>query len=190
MFCRTLLCLSHFVIKVLHVLFFLVCQLIRLVQPYSFTLVFYSILVTLVRPYSMYVLTLFRFALVRRNTLLRLVRLCVLYVGILFGFSTSMFYVYVGILWWSQFASTNRTAMFYLCWYFILSQYVGTLSTGMFYVYVAMFFGLRTLVSLVRPSSTVYVGILFRPSHVSALSMAMIYVCWYFIPPKSHQYGQ
>ena len=47
------------------------------------------------------VLTLFRFALVRRNTLLRLVRLCVLYFGILFGFSTSMFYVYVGILWWS-----------------------------------------------------------------------------------------
>ena len=56
----------------------------------------------------------------------------------------------------------------------------------MFYVYVAMFFGLSTLVSLVRPSSTVYVGILFRPSHVSALSMAMIYVCWYFIPPTSH----
>jgi len=46
----------------------------------------------------MYVLTLFRFALVRLNTLVRLVRLGVLYIGILFGFSTAMFYVYVGIL--------------------------------------------------------------------------------------------
>ena len=52
--------------------------------------VFYSTLVTLVRPYSMYVLTLFRFALVRLNTLVRSVRLGVLYVGILFGFSTAM----------------------------------------------------------------------------------------------------
>lgn len=34
----------------------------------------------------MYVLTLFRFALVRRNTLVRSVRLGVLCVGILFGF--------------------------------------------------------------------------------------------------------
>ena len=44
-------------------------------------------------------------------------------------------------------------------------------------MYVGMFF----LVRLVRPSSAVYVGILFRPSHVSTLSTAMFYVCWYFI---------
>ena len=43
-------------------------------------------------------------------------------------------------------------------------------------MYVGMFF-------LVRPCSTVYVGILFRPSHVSTLSTAMFYVCWYSIPP-------
>ena len=46
-------------------------------------------------------------------------------------------------------------------------------------MYVCMFF----LVRLVRPSSTVYVGILFRPSHVSTFSTAMFYVCWYFILP-------
>ena len=67
------------------------------------------------------------------------------------------------------------------------SIYVGILSgLGMLVrivwpcsMYVCMFF----LVRLLRSSSTVHVGILFRLSHVSTLSTAMFYVCWYFILP-------
>ena len=56
-------------------------------------------------------------------------------------------------------------AMFYLWWYFIRSQYVGTNSTATFYVCQYVFFW--------------------------SLSTAIFYgVCWYFIPPQSRQYPQ
>ena len=91
------------------------------------------------------------------------------------------------------------------CWFFIRSQYFGSLVQPCS-IYGGILFGLSMLVRivrprsmyvsmfffgrLVRPSSTVYVGILFHPSHVSTLSTAMFYVCWYFIAPQSCQYSQ
>ena len=113
--------------------------------------------------------------------------------------SAAMFY-----LWWyfirSQYVGTNSTATFYVCWYvFLVAQY-GHLLRCMLVFYST----LVTLVPLVRPCS-MYVGILFRLSHVSTASMAvfyvqcsirsqyistlstaMFYVCCHFIPPYNY----
>ena len=145
------------------------------------------------------------------------------YIGILFGLSTAMFYV----CWYfiqSQYVSTLGTAVFYACLYFIRSQYVSTLSTAMFYVcwyffrswyvstlqygnvlmYVAIFFGLSTLVRLVRLCSmqvciflvvvrqyAQYGNVLCMLVFFSVLvRTAMFYACWYFIRSQYAQYDR
>ena len=101
---------------------------------------------------------------------------CSMYVGILFGLSMAMFYVYV-VLWGGyQYVSSNGTTMFYLCWYFIQSQYVGMLSTAMFYLCWYFIWSQYVGTSSTAMFYMVYVGILFRPSHVSTFCMAMFYV--------------
>ena len=67
-----------------------------------------------------------------------------------------------------------------LCmWVFFRSQYVSTLSTGMFFVCV-YFFGLSTLARLVRPCS-MYVGILFGLSTlVRLVRPCSMHVCILF----------
>ena len=95
-----------------------------------------------------------------------------------------MFYVYV--VFWGGGGISTLIQMVLPC-----SIYVGilfSLSMGVCLVqlcstYVGILFGLSTLVRVVRPCSMVYVGILFRPSHVSTFCTAMFYVCCYFILP-------
>ena len=70
------------------------------------------------------------------------------------------------------------------CWFFIRSQYFGSLVQPCS-IYGGILFGLSMLVRIVRPRS-MYVSMFFW-----SLSTAIFYgVCWYFIPPQSRQYPQ
>ena len=121
---------------------------------------------------------------------------CSMYVGILFGLSMAMFYVYV-VLWGGI---STLVQMVPPC-----SIYVGILFSHSMWVclvqlcstYVGILFGLSTLVRVVQPCSiwcmlvfysvlvtlvhfvwlcSMYNVILFRLSHVSTVSMAVFYV--------------